>query len=189
MATDRIADAWRVILEDLGYDLGDDHFSDSPARVARFMREWHTQVGTVPPRLTTFSNMGEAAYDGVLATGGIRFFSMCAHHGLPFFGTASIGYLPGARMVGLSKLARLVDYYARRFSVQEIITVRVAEHLQRELEAKGVGVVLRAEHLCMSMRGIQKPGHATITSTMLGAFRDEPSARAELIALLDGGRT
>lgn len=186
---DRIASAWSTILAELGYDLKDDHFKDSPARVARFMREWHTHAGTAEPKLTTFANMGHDAYDGVLATGGIRFFSMCAHHGLPFFGTASVGYIPGAKMVGLSKLARVVDHYARRFSVQEIITVRVAEHLAKELEAPAVGVVLRAEHLCMSMRGIQKPGHATITSTMLGAFRDNPAARAELIALLDGGRS
>lgn len=108
----------------------------------------------------------------------------CAHHGLPFYGTAAVGYLPGDRIVGLSKLARVVEHFSHRFQTQEQITSLVARYLEETLKPKGVGVVLKAEHLCMSLRGIEKPGHMTITSEMRGAFRNEDSTRQELLALL-----
>lgn len=175
-----IEKAWKELLTDLGYDTANGHLLDTPRRVSKFMKQWHT-VGAEPPILTTFANDGT---DEMVAVGGITFYSMCAHHGLPFYGTASVGYIPGERIVGLSKLARVVDHFARRFQVQEQITRDVAAYLEQELKPRGIGVVVRAEHLCMSMRGIQKPGHQTITSDMRGAFRDRPEARAELLALL-----
>jgi len=164
----------------LGYDLDDPHLSGSPGRIARFWSEWHT-VGRPPPKLTTFP---AEHYDQIVVVDGIRFYALCAHHGLPFHGDAAVGYLPGARLVGLSKFARVVDHYARRFTTQERMTEEIADHLSAGLEPRGLGVVVRAEHLCMSMRGIQRPGHSTVTSAMRGVFLDKPEARAELLALV-----
>lgn len=172
---------WAQLLRNLGYDLGDPHFVDSPQRVARFMREWHTK-GKEPPKLTTFPN---DKYDEIVAVGGIQFYSMCAHHGLPFYGEAAVGYIPSSSIVGLSKIARAVDHFARRFQTQEMLTRDVAQYLHDGLDPRGIGVIVRAEHLCMSMRGIQKPGHSTVTSDMRGVFRDKPEARAELLALIN----
>jgi GTP cyclohydrolase I len=177
-----IALAWAQIIQALGYDLQDPHLKDSPDRVAKFLLSWHTQRET-PPKLTTFPN---GNYDAIIAVGKIPFYSVCAHHGLPFVGSAAVGYLPGEskQIVGLSKLARVVEHFAHRFQTQEQITEQVAEHLQCQLRPLGVGVILQAEHLCMSMRGVKAPGHITTTSTMLGCFRSDAPARAELLSLL-----
>lgn len=169
-------------IQQLGYDTEDPHLVGSPERIARFWRDWHT-IGKQPPRVTTFPNPN---YDEVVVVGGIQFYSLCAHHGLPFFGHAAIGYLPCRVIAGLSKLARITDHFARRFQTQEALTAQIADHLAAELLPRGLGVVLRAEHLCMSMRGIQKPGHATVTSTMRGVFLEKHEARAELLALVGG---
>ena len=177
----RIARAWAEIIDALGYPK-DAHTVDSPERVARFMARWHTQRAE-PPKLTVFPR-GE--YDGVVITRSIPFYSMCAHHGLPFFGTAVVGYLPGESVVGLSKLARVVDYYAHRFQVQEQLTAQIAQHLEDALTPRGVGVILRGEHLCMSMRGVERPGHQTVTSEMRGVFREDAAARAEFLSLAGG---
>lgn len=165
----------------LGYDLKAEHFAATPGRVARFLREWSTQ-GKEPPRLTTFPSSG---YSQIIAVGGIRFHAMCAHHGLPFIGTGAIGYLPRERIVGLSKLARVLDHFSRRYTVQEDVTRDVAEYLSNQLRPHGLGVVLRAEHLCMSMRGIERPGHFTITSEMTGTFLTSLAARDELLRLVE----
>lgn len=177
--------AWGTVIGGLGYNTKDEHLVDSPKRVARFMKAWHT-VGQKPPKLTCFPNTEK--YDQVVAVGGIRFYSMCAHHGLPFFGVAAIGYIPDKKVVGLSKLARVVDYFGRRFQVQERLTGEIANYLMEQLQPVGVGVVMKAEHLCMSMRGIERPMHNTITSSMLGAFRAEPETRAELLTLLHNSK-
>lgn len=181
-ASDRIALAWRELLDALGYDLDAPHFRNTPARVARFWRDWH-RAGREPPHMTTFP---ADAYDEVVAVRGIHFHSLCAHHGLPFYGDAAVGYLPADRIVGLSKLARVVDYHARRFQTQEALTRDIATTLEGALAPRGVAVVLRAEHLCMAMRGIERPGHRTITSVMAGVFRDKPEARAEFLNLTKG---
>jgi GTP cyclohydrolase I len=181
-APPELAAAWRTVITSLGYALKDPHLIDSPERVARFLAAWHTQ-GAEPPRLTTFPNE-DPHVDELVATGDFRFYSMCAHHGLPFFGRAAIGYLPGERVIGLSKLARVVDHFAHRFQVQERLTHEVAAFIEAELKPRGVGVVLCAEHLCMSMRGVERPGHKTITSDMRGVLRTKPEARAELLSLL-----
>ena len=176
-----VSDAWRTILRELGYDLADPHLADSPDRVARFMLDWHTADGHAPePACTSFPN---GKYDEVVVVGDLPFHSLCAHHGAPFWGTAAVGYLPGEQQVGLSKLARIVDHHARKFQTQERLTNDIADHVERALQPRGVAVVLRAEHMCMSMRGIRKPGHHTTTSDLRGAFRENPAARAEFFSL------
>lgn len=176
-----ISDAWRKLIAALGYDLSDPHLADSPDRVARFLAEWHTREAE-PPSLTCFPN--EPRVDELVATGGIRFYSMCAHHGLPFFGEVAIGYIPKDKVVGLSKFARVVRYFSQRFQVQERLTHEIVDYLERELAPIGVGIVVRAEHLCMSMRGVRCPDHETITSAMRGAFMTKPEARAELLSII-----
>lgn len=176
-----LVQAWASVISELGYDSEDHHLKDSPVRVARFMDEWHT-FGKRPPAMTCFQN--EEKYDQIISVGGIRFYSMCAHHGLPFMGVAAIGYIPDQKVVGLSKLARVVDHFSRRFQVQERLTQDISKYLSEQLSPLGIGVVMRAEHLCMSMRGIERPGHSTVTSSMLGVFREKSEARAELLSLL-----
>ena len=182
----QVAAAWKTIIVNLGYDPNGPHFKDSPARVAKFLLGWHTQTQQ-PPDMTTFPVDN---YDSIVVVQDIPFFSMCAHHGLPFYGKAAIGYLPGdgksGKLVGLSKLVRVLEHFAHRFQTQEQITEQTARYLEEKLGARGVGVVLRAEHMCMSLRGVHSPGHSTSTSTMLGAFRNDEAARAELLELIRG---
>jgi GTP cyclohydrolase I len=116
------------------------------------------------------------------------FHSLCEHHLLPFVGVANVGYLPGERIIGLSKLARVVELFARDLQVQERLTTQVAGWLDHHLQPRGVGVVIEAEHLCMSLRGVQKPGARTVTSALLGLIRDDPRTRQEFLALTAGTR-
>jgi GTP cyclohydrolase IA len=154
---------------------------DTPRRMAGALAELLTPQ---PFHATTFPN--DEGYDELVVARDIPFHSLCEHHLLPFHGVAHVGYLPGARIVGLSKLARVVDLYARRLQVQERLTTQVAGWLRRELDPRGVGVVLEAEHLCMSLRGVQKPGARTITSALHGLVRDDPRTRDEFLALTGG---
>ena len=117
---------------------------------------------------------------------GIEFYSLCEHHMLPFVGVAHVGYLPGERIVGLSKLARVVDFYTHRTQRQERLTKQVAEHLRDHLRPRGVGVVIQAEHTCMSQRGVRAAGSRTVTSALFGALRDNPASRAEFLGLVHG---
>ncbi len=150
---------------------------DTPKRVAKFYKEFLT------PEPFTFTTFESEEYDSMIIQTGIPFYSLCEHHLLPFFGTATIAYLPNDRIVGLSKLARTIDFYSRRLQNQERITKQVADRLYEELDAKGVAVTLEARHLCMEMRGIKKPGAVTTTSTLLGLFRDNQSVRQEYLAM------
>ncbi|MBN9621419.1 MAG: GTP cyclohydrolase I, partial [Actinobacteria bacterium] len=118
----------------------------------------------------------------------IPFHSLCMHHVLPFYGVAHVGYLPGGSIVGISKLARVVEMFARDLQVQERLTTQVADWLEEELRPKGVGVVIEAEHLCMSLRGVQKFGATTVTSALRGALREDPRTRQEFLALAGGGK-
>ena len=118
----------------------------------------------------------------------IPFQSLCAHHLLPFHGTAHVAYLPGERIIGLSKLGRVVDLFARDLQVQERLTTQVAEWLEELLAPRGVGVIVEAEHLCMSLRGVQKPGALTVTSALRGIVRDDPRTREEFLSLVSGSR-
>jgi GTP cyclohydrolase I len=140
-----------------------------------------------PFRATTFAN--EEGYDELVLVKAIPFHSLCMHHMLPFHGVAHIGYLPGEKIVGLSKLARVVELFARDLQVQERLTTQIADWIQEQLSPKGVGVVLEAEHLCMSLRGVQKFGATTVTSALQGQVRDDPRTRQEFLALTKRGES
>jgi GTP cyclohydrolase IA len=172
------ARAVRDLLAALGEDVESEGLRGTPRRVARAYAELLTPH---PFRTTTFPN--EEGYDELVVARDIPFHSLCEHHLLPFHGVAHVGYLPGERIVGLSKLGRVVELYARRLQVQERLTTQVADWLQRELQPKGAGVVIEAEHLCMSLRGIQKPGARTVTSALHGLVQDDPRTRQEFLAL------
>lgn len=159
-----------------------DGLDATPERAARAFAELTSGYDTDPASLmTTFDADG---YDEMVMDRGIPFYSLCEHHLLPFHGLAHVGYIPGERIVGLSKLGRLVDCFARRLQVQERMTVQIADTLVEHLHPRGVIVVLQAEHLCKTMRGVQKAGAATLTSAVRGAFAEKPEARAEAFALI-----
>jgi GTP cyclohydrolase IA len=162
----------------LGADLAEDGLRETPRRMVDAYAELLTPR---PFRPTTFPN--EDGYDELIVVRAIPFHSLCMHHLLPFQGVAHIAYLPGERIIGLSKLGRVVEHFARDLQIQERMTTQIAGWLERELEPKGVGVVLEAEHLCMSLRGIQKLGAKTLTSALRGLVRDDPRTRQEFLAL------
>ena len=166
------------LLGALGADPADESLRDTPRRVARMYAELLTPA---PVALTTFPN--DEGYDELVIARGIAVHSLCEHHLLPFHGVAHVAYLPGDRIVGLSKLARVVDLFAGRLQVQERLTRQVADWLWERLAPRGVGVVVEAEHMCMSMRGVRKPGAATVTSALLGTIRTDPRTREEFLAL------
>ena len=170
--------AARDFLRALGADVDSDALEDTPRRVADAYSELLTPQ---PFTATTFPN--DDGYDELIMARSIPFHSLCMHHLLPFHGTAQIGYLPGERIIGLSKLGRIVELFSRDLQIQERLTTQVADWLERELEPKGVGVVLEAEHLCMSLRGVQKLGAKTVTSALRGLVRDDPRTRQEFLAL------
>ncbi len=165
----------------LGRDPTDDHLIDTPRRVA----DAYTELLTPHPfDLTTFPNA--EGYDELVLARGIPVYSLCQHHLLPFHGVAHVGYLPGSRILGLSKLARVVDSFARDLQVQERLTQQTADWLQTNLTPKGVGVVIEAEHLCMSMRGVRAAGARTVTSALHGVLREDNRSRQEFFALAVG---
>jgi GTP cyclohydrolase I len=166
------------LLAALGADLERPGLRDTPRRVAAAYAELLTPR---PFTMTTFPN--DEGYDELVLARSIPFSSLCEHHALPFIGHAHVGYLPGERILGLSKLARVVELFSRRLQVQERMTVQIADWLQEQLQPKGVGVVIEAEHLCMSLRGVQAPGSRTTTSALHGLLRDDPRSRQELFAL------
>jgi GTP cyclohydrolase I len=172
-------DAVRDLLAALGRDVSEDGLRDTPRRVAAAFAELLAQE---PFALTTFPN--DAGYDELVVVRDIPFHSLCMHHLLPFHGVAHVAYLPGERIVGLSKLARVVELFARDLQVQERLTMQVATFLEEQLQPKGVGVVVEAEHLCMSLRGVQKPGTRTTTSALLGLLRNDPRTRQEFLSLV-----
>jgi GTP cyclohydrolase IA len=166
------------LLRALGAGVDAEALGETPRRVADAYAELLTPQ---PFRATTFPN--DDGYDELIVARSIPFHSLCMHHLLPFHGVAHIGYLPGERIIGLSKLGRVVEYFSRDLQIQERLTTQVAGWLQRELEPKGVGVVLEAEHLCMSLRGVQKLGAKTVTSALRGCVRDDARTRQEFLAL------
>lgn len=169
------------LLEAIGH-LGREGTANTPARVAAFWAEF-----LAPPAfaLTTFDAEGA---DEMVTQVGIPFYSVCEHHLLPFFGEAAVSYVPAGKIVGLSKLARLVQYHARRPQNQERVTMAVADALVDGLGATGVGVQLRARHLCMEMRGVRAAGTETVTTAVRGVFRTDPAARGEFLAAVRGAR-
>ena len=170
--------AVRDLLLALGFNPSDESLVETPRRVATTLAELITPR---PFTMTTFANT--EGYDELVLARAIPFHSLCQHHLLPFIGVAHVGYLPADRIVGLSKVARVVDYFARGLQVQERLTSQIAHGLYDEIKPKGVGVVLEAEHLCMTLRGVQKTGTKTVTSTLLGTIRHDSRAREEFLAL------
>jgi GTP cyclohydrolase IA len=167
-----------AFLDALGVPVGGGATAATPRRMARAYAELLTPR---PFALTTFPN--DENYDELVLASGIPVQSVCEHHMLPFVGTAHVGYLPGDRILGLSKLARVVELFARRAQVQERLTTQVADWLQAHLHPRGVGVVVEAEHLCMTLRGVRSGGTFTTTSTLRGALREDARSRAEFLAL------
>lgn len=165
-------------LHALGIPTGTEALRGTPARMARAYAEFFSPR---PFDLTTFPN--DEGYDELVLARSIPLRSVCEHHLLPFVGTAHVGYLPGSRILGLSKLARVVEYFACRPQVQERMTKQVADWLQQHLAPKGVGIVIQAEHSCMTLRGVHATGTTTVTSTLLGTLRNDPRSRAEFLAL------
>lgn len=163
------------LLETLGENPNREGLKETPQRVMKFYREFLT-----PPEFN-FTTFDGETYDEMIIQKDIPFFSLCEHHLAPFFGTATVAYIPNGKIVGLSKLARTVDLYARKLQNQERITSQIAERLQEELEPLGVAVTLSARHFCMEMRGIKTHDVATTTTKLLGAFKDKPEARAEFL--------
>jgi GTP cyclohydrolase I len=170
--------AARALLLALGADVESEGLQDTPRRVADAYAELLTPQ---PFRATTFPN--DDGYDELIVAQAIPFHSLCMHHLLPFQGVAHIGYLPGERIIGLSKLGRVVELFARDLQLQERLTTQISNWLERELQPLGVGVVLEAEHLCMSLRGVQKLGSRTVTSALRGLVRDDARTRQEFLAL------
>ena len=181
---DRIAAAVREILIAIGEDPDRDGLKNTPSRVARFYAETAAGLHDDPARhlKVTF----EADHDEMVMVRDIPIYSLCEHHLVPFFGTAHIAYIPGVdgRITGLSKLARLADGFAKRPQVQERLTAQIANAIEDALGPRGVLVVIEAEHLCMAMRGVRKPGASTVTSAVRGIMRTDPSARSEAMRFL-----
>ena len=176
--------AVRTLIQWAGDDPKREGLRDTPARVARAYEEFFAGYGQDPAEILkrTFSEV--EGYDEMIVMSDIRFESHCEHHMVPIIGKAHVGYLPDKRVVGISKLARLVEVYARRLQVQEKMTVQIADTLQEILQPRGVAVVIEAAHQCMTTRGVHKPGVGLITSRMVGAFREDPSTRREFLAVI-----
>ena len=184
----RIEKAVHEILLAIGEDPERDGLTDTPARVARAYAEQFAGLRQRPEEVLT--RVFDADHDEMVLVRDIELYATCEHHLVPFFGVAHIGYIPNEKgqITGLSKLARLVDVYARRPQVQERMTSQIADALETVLEPRGVIVIIEAEHLCMSMRGVRKPGAKTVTSAVRGTFRENARTRAEAMSLVQGRR-
>ena len=184
----RIEKAVREILEAVGEDADREGLVRTPERVAEMYEEVFAGLADDPAEHLTVTFAAD--HDEMIMVKDIPLYSVCEHHLAPFVGQAHVAYIPNVsgRITGLSKLARLVDSYARRPQVQERLTSQIADTIDEKLEPRGVLVVIEAEHLCMSMRGVQKPGTTTVTSAVRGLFRDNPATRAEAMAFIHGIR-
>jgi len=182
----RVRSAVIELLAALGDDPSRDGLRDTPRRIAEMYEEIFGGLSIDP---TEYLNVGfEVAHDEMVILREIPFYSMCEHHFLPFHGEAHVGYVPDGRVVGISKLARVVEGFARRPQIQEQLTSQVAEAIMDTLKPDGVAVVIEAEHLCMTMRGVKKPGSRMVTSAMRGQFKRSSVTRAEFLALVAGNR-
>jgi GTP cyclohydrolase I len=178
MAESAVAD----LLTALGADVSAEHLRETPRRMAQAYAEL---LSPEPFKATTFPN--DEGYDEMVLVRDIPFQSLCAHHLLPFHGKAHVAYVPGGRIIGLSKLGRVVDRFARDLQIQERLTTEVADWLEEQLKPRGVGVIVEAEHLCMSMRGVQKAGALTVTSALRGVVKDDAKTRQEFVSLVQRG--
>ncbi|WP_407280410.1 GTP cyclohydrolase I FolE [Aromatoleum evansii] len=180
-------DAVRTLIRWAGDEPGREGLLDTPSRVVRAYEEFFAGYSQDPAEILarTFSEV--EGYDEMIVMNDIRFESHCEHHMAPIIGKAHIGYLPNHRVVGISKLARLVEIYAKRLQIQEKMTVQIADTLHSVLQPKGVAVVIEASHQCMTTRGVHKPGASLVTSRMVGAFREDASTRREFLAMIGMG--
>ena len=181
-----VAGAISTILEAVGEDPTRSGIADTPSRVARMYDELLSGYKTDPVELLN-NALFDVEYDEMVVVKDIDFYSMCEHHMLPFYGHASVGYLPEDKVIGLSKIPRIVDIFARRLQVQERMTQQIATFLEELIRPRGVAVVVEASHLCAAMRGVKKQRTRMLTSAMLGAFRDNPSTRAEFMMHIRAG--
>jgi GTP cyclohydrolase I len=172
------------ILNILGYDLEDQHFRKTPERMAKWLRTFHKNAGDEEAH-TLLDIQFDEEHDSLVVVGPTTVRSMCAHHGLPVVGRAWAGYIPQGKVVGLSKLSRIVHHYAAQFTIQERVTQQIANLLWAVLEPLGVMVVIKAEHGCMTLRGVLEPDALTTTSAVRGVFKEEEAARTEFLRLVD----
>jgi GTP cyclohydrolase I len=186
MNSDSLRNHVRAMLHELGEDPEREGLVKTPERVARAL-QFLTKGYAEDPQAVLNGALFTEDYSEMIVLKDIDFFSMCEHHILPFFGKAHVAYIPTNKIVGISKLARLVEVYARRLQVQERMTAQIANILMESLQPQGVGVVLQAEHLCMRMRGVEKQNSTVVTSTMLGVFRDHQETRQEFMSLAANG--
>jgi GTP cyclohydrolase I len=186
MNSDSLAEYVRHILAEIGEDPEREGLVKTPERVARALR-FLTKGYEEDPQAVINGALFTEDYSEMIVLKDLDFFSMCEHHILPFFGKAHVAYIPTRKIVGISKLARLVEVYARRLQVQERMTSQIANILMEALDPQGVGVVLQAEHLCMRMRGVEKQNSIVVTSTMLGVFRSHHETRQEFMSLAANG--
>jgi GTP cyclohydrolase I len=182
----RIEFAVRDILTEIGEDPDREGLRRTPERIHRMYHELTAGYHVNPDRLINGA-IFSVDYSEMVVVKGIEFYSLCEHHLLPFFGTAAIGYLPRNRVIGLSKIPRIVEMYARRLQVQERLTQEVADFLMERIDPLGVGVVIEAQHLCTAMRGVRKGGATMVTSAVLGTFRKSQRTREEFMAHLERG--
>ncbi|HEX7066847.1 MAG TPA: GTP cyclohydrolase I FolE [Candidatus Limnocylindria bacterium] len=181
-----LEDAVRTLLAEIGEDAGREGLLRTPERVRRMYDELTAGYHVDPDRLINGATFA-VEYDEMVVVRDIEFFSLCEHHLLPFIGKAHVGYLPRGRVIGLSKIPRIVDMYAQRLQVQERLTVQVADFLMEKLEPKGVACVIEATHLCTMMRGVKKQEATMVTSSMTGTFRRDARTRAEFMGLIGKG--
>ncbi len=181
--------AVRTLIEWAGDDPNREGLKGTPERVVRAYEEFFAGYNEDPVALLATTFEKTAAYDQMIVLRDIRLESHCEHHIVPILGKAHIGYLPAGRVVGIPKLARLVEVFAKRMQIQEALTSQIADALQEALKPHGIGVVIEAAHQCMTTRGIHKPGVSMVTSRMLGSFRDDPATRREFLAMIESPRS
>ena len=174
---------WRRLLTHVGEDPTRQGLHETPQRVDRAWKHWTSGYGQDPAEILKVFEDGAQQYNELIVVRGIPVYSHCEHHLAPFFGTATIGYTPNGKIIGLSKMTRLVDCFAKRLQVQERLTIQIAEALMTHVEPLSVGVVIRCRHMCMESRGIRTPGQETVTSALLGEMRTNLGLRTEFLAL------
>ena len=187
MDKDKIRQGVLLILEGIGEDPKREGLRETPDRVARMCEEIFAGLHVDP--MATVKTLTSDSHDEIVLVRNIPFYSMCEHHLLPFLGVAHVAYLPADRVMGISKLARIVDLHSRRLQIQERRTTEVTETIMQSIQPRGALAVIEAEHLCMTMRGVKKPGARTVTSAVRGIFRENPATRAEALSLIMGGNT
>jgi GTP cyclohydrolase I len=185
--TGRIADLVREILAQVGEDPEREGLLRTPERFEKALRFLTSGYKQDPEKLLNGA-MFSVSYDEMVVVKDIEFYSLCEHHMLPFFGKCHVAYIPNKKVVGLSKVARLVNMYARRLQIQERLTSQIAQTISEQLNPQGVGVIVEARHLCMVMRGVEKQRSAAVTSAMLGVFRENKQTRDEFLSLVRNGK-